>query len=217
VVVVLQRRVPTVTVALIALTLAVTIGAAFDARHGGGLVHALLLRPEAVWRGEVWRLATWPFLHGSSLALLFTCVTLLVFGSDLCVRWGRARYLRYLGGVVLAAGLGTSLLAFVLPDARWFPYAAGLVPMHAITIAWARQFPAQPVAAYLLLVVQGPALVQLTIAITLIFAFLFGLIWALPELIAVAAALLYMDRPHRRWWLAFRLWRAHRRLRVVRG
>lgn len=214
-VVILQRRVPTVTVVLIALTLAVSIGAAIDARHGGGLAHALLLRPEAVWRGEVWRLVTWAFLHGSPLALLFTCATLLVFGTDLCIRWGRATYLRYLAGVVLAAALGTSLLAFVVPGASWFPYVAGLVPMHAIIIAWARQFPAQPVAAYFIVIVQGPALVQLTVAVTLVFAFFFGLVWAMPELLAVAAALLFMDRPHRRWWLKLRLWRVQRRLRVV--
>ncbi|HUS66287.1 MAG TPA: hypothetical protein VMZ28_17165, partial [Kofleriaceae bacterium] len=154
-------------------------------------------------------------LHGSPLGLLFTCATLFVFGSDLCIRWGGAHYLRYLGGVFLAAGLGTSLLALVVPGASWFPYVAGLVPMHAIVIAWARQFPAQPVAAYLVVIVQGPALVQLTVAVTLVFAFLFGLVWALPELLAIAAALLAMDRPHRRWWLKLRLWRVQRRLRVV--
>lgn len=214
-VVVLQRRVPTVTLVLIGLTLAFSTGAAIDARHGGDLLHALVLRPEAVWSGELWRLATWPFLHLHPLGLLFTCVTLFVFGTDLAIRWGRSYYLRYLGGIVLAAGLGTSLLALALPDARWFPYTAGMVVMHAIIIGWARQFPGQPVAAYLILSVQGPALVQLTIAVTLVFAFLFGLIWALPELLAIAAALVHIDRPHRRWWLRLRLWRAQRRLRAV--
>ena len=214
-VVILQRRVPTVTVVLIALTLAVTLGAAIDARHGGGLFWALLLRPEAVWRGEVWRLATWPFLHGGYLGLLFNCVTIFVFGSDLRMRWGRARYLTYLGGVVLAAGIGTSIVAMLLPGARWFPYLAGMVPMHAIIIAWARQFPEQPVMAYLILFVQGRALVQLTVGVTLVFAFLYGLVWALPELLTIAAALFAMDRPYRRWWLKLRMWRIHRRLRVV--
>jgi hypothetical protein len=38
---------------------------------------------------------------------------------------------------------------------------------------------------------------------------------ALPELLAIAGALLYMDRPHRRWCLRLRLLLVRRRLRAV--
>src|SRR5687768_4574650 len=54
--VIVQPRIPPITTALIVATLALSIVAAIDARAGGELYHHLALLPEAVWRGQVWRL-----------------------------------------------------------------------------------------------------------------------------------------------------------------
>jgi membrane associated rhomboid family serine protease len=215
--VILLRRVPPITSALIALTLALSLAAAIDRHLGGTLFYRLALVPEAVWRGQVWRLATWPLVQGGPLALIFACVSLYFFGSGLELSWGARRYRRYLAGILLIAGVGTCLIAFVLSSAWWRPHLGGMVLGDALVIAWARQFPDSPVSIYLILVVRGPALVNIVVAATLVFAIFFGLTWALPELLAVAAALIYTSRRRRRWWLEFRRRRVRRRLRVVRG
>jgi len=209
------RRVPPITSALIGLTLGMSVVAVIDARMGGRLLWHLALIPEAVWRGQIWRLVTWPFILGGPLALIFTCIALYTFGTDLLIQWGGRRYLRYLGGVVLVAGVGTCLAALALPGAWEMPQLGGMVLIDAIVIAWARQFPDSPVQVYFVLLLHGRALVTFTVAVTLLFAVYFGLAWALPELLAIAAALLYMHRTPRRLWLRLKLAWVRRRLSAI--
>jgi len=194
-----------------------SIVAAIDARAGGALYHHLALLPEAVWRGQVWRLMTWPFIQGGPLSLIFACVVLYVFGSDLLMTWGSPRYLRYVAGIVLIAGIGTSLIALVLPAAWALPHLGGMVVADALVIAWARRFPDQPVSMYFVLLLRGRALVSVIVAITVLFALFHGIAWMLPELLGVAAAVLHGHRPARRWWLKIKLAWTRRKLRVVRG
>lgn len=214
--VIVHRHIPPVTARLLAVILGLSLLAAIDARLGGDLYLHLALVPEAVWHGQVWRLATWPFVMGAPLTLIYTCVAVYVLGSDLLLAWGARRYLRYLALIVLVAGLGTTALGLVLPGVRWLPQLGGMVLADAIVIAWARRFPDQPVIVYFLLMVRGEALVNVVVATTVIFAVYFGIAWMLPELLAVAAALVVTDRTARRWWLTRRLARVRRRLRVVR-
>jgi membrane associated rhomboid family serine protease len=195
--------------------LTLSLLAAIDARVGGALWHHLALLPEAVWRGQLWRLFTWPFVHGGPLALLFACVTIYAFGSDLLLTWGARRYLRYLAIALLVAGVGTSVLALALPGARYLPHLAGMALGDALVIAWARQFPDHPVWVYFVLLLRGPALVSLVVAVTLVFAVYAGVDWMMPELLAVGAALFLTSRSRRRWWLDIKLRWLRRRLRSV--
>jgi membrane associated rhomboid family serine protease len=211
----LQRRVPRVTTVLVSLTLGLSLLAVIDARHGGSLWYRLALLPDAVWRGQIWRLVTWPFVMGHPLSLLYTCVALYAFGSDLAVNWGLRRYLRTLAVVVLIAGAGTCLLAPLLPHARELPHLGGMALADALVIAWARQFPDQPVLAYFVLLVRGPALVAVVVTATLVFAAYFGLAWMMPELLAVAAALFLSSRARRRLWLELKLRWVRRKLRAL--
>ncbi|HEU5056058.1 MAG TPA: rhomboid family intramembrane serine protease [Kofleriaceae bacterium] len=213
---IVEPRMPPVTARLLALTLGLSLAAAIDARMGGNLYHHLALVPEDVWRGQIWRLATWPFVLGGPLGLIFTCSALYVFGSDLAVAWGSRRYLRTLALVVGGAGAGTCVLGLVLPGVSWMPYLGGMALADAITIGWARQFPHQRVHIYLL-TVRGESLVNVVVAVTGIFAVYFGFTWMLPELLVVAAALVVTDRSVRRRWLTWRLARVRRHLSVVRG
>jgi membrane associated rhomboid family serine protease len=215
--VIFQRRSPQVTTVLIAATLAMSLIVAIDAGNGGELRQRLALLPEAIWRGQIWRLVTWPFIQGGPLSLIFACVTLHVFGSELVRAWGPRRFVRYVAGIVLIAGIGTTLLALVLPAARHLPQLGGLVIGDALVIAWARQFPDHSVSVNLVLPVRGRELVAVIVATTVIFAVFSGIAWMLPELLGVAAALLYGARPARRPWLKLKLAWTRRNLRVVRG
>src|SRR5687768_2738460 len=125
-VVIVGRRLPPVVAALIALTMAMTVGAAIDRQLGGDLFDRLALVPSEVWAGEVWRLVTWPFVDGGPLSLLFECVILFRFAPDLHERWGRRRFVRFVAAAIAIAGVGTCLVALVLPTAWWLPHYAGV-------------------------------------------------------------------------------------------
>jgi len=160
---------------------------------------------------------TWPFIQGGPLSLIFACLVLYVFGSDLLTSWGPRRYVWYLAGIVLIAGIGTSLIALMIPAAWDLPHLGGMVVGDALVIAWARRFPDHPVSIYFVLVVRGRTLVSVIVAITVLFAVFSGIAWMLPELLGVAAALLDMNRAARRRWLKIKLAWTRRKLRVVRG
>ena len=68
-----------------------------------------------------------------------------------------------------------------------------------------------------MIVVRGRALVSIIVAATVVFAVFHGIAWMLPELLAIAAALLHSARSVRRPWLKVKLAWTRRKLRVVRG
>src|SRR5882672_8943214 len=89
----------------IGLTLVVTVASsllvAFGSRHAEGIFAYAPLVPNEVWRGQVWRLVTWPFIEPAPLSLVFTCLFLFWFGVDLAREWGPRRFLFVYGGVAL--------------------------------------------------------------------------------------------------------------------
>ncbi len=211
--IVFQRRVPPVVAGLIALTLVTSIAAAVDAGGGGELYYRLALEPAGVWRGELWRLATWTLVQGSPWALVFGCVTLFFFGGDLFSMWGRRRFLRFVVAIVLLAGAGTSLLALVFTDAWAYPHLAGWALGDALVIAWALQFPERQVRLYGLIAIGGTQLAYGTFAFAVLCAVFYGAGFFLPELIAGGASLLTMTGALRRLQRRYR----KRDLHVVHG
>jgi membrane associated rhomboid family serine protease len=196
-VVIVGRRVPPVVAALIALTMAMTVGAAIDRQLGGDLFHRLALVPSAVWAGEVWRLASWPFVDAGPVSLLFECVILFGFAPDLHERWGRRRFVRFVAAAVAVAGVGTCLIALVVPTVWWVPQYAGIALGEGIVIAWAMQFPELPVQIYGVIVVRGREVVTVLLGLTCAIGVFGGLARVLPALLLGGFALLYVVRP--RW------------------
>lgn len=174
---------------LIAVTVVASLAAVIDARAGGDLYRQLALIPEDVWRGEVWRLVTWTFVETGALPLAFGCATIYVFGSDLVAAWGTSRLARYLVLVMLAAGVGTTVVSAGIEDARWYPHLAGWALGDALVIAWALEFPGRSVRLYYMIDVGGPTLAYGTLGLTVLFAVFHAVTPFLPELFAGAVAL----------------------------
>ena len=169
----------------IALVLAASILATLDS---GQFASWLALVPSRILRGELWRLVTWPLIESGPINVAVTCIVIYKLGGDLAVRWGDRRLLRFLVAVVLAAGIGTSVLALIFRSHVFI--LGGWALDNALMIAWARQFPHSPLRLYGLLVLRGRELVQLTVAVAVLFAIFYGPIWSAPELIACAVALM---------------------------
>lgn len=65
----------------------------------------LVLSGDSVRSGEVWRLATWPFVNEPSIWLVISVAMLFVIGSDVERRLGRGRYLWMLGSLIIIPAL----------------------------------------------------------------------------------------------------------------
>lgn len=206
---VLHRRVSPVIAALIGLTLVTSMVAAID----GHLYYRLALIPERIWHGEVWRLVTWPFVHVSPLALVIAMVELWWFGGGLSETWSPGRLARFVGGVIAVAGVGTCLLAPLVPPAWWVPHFAGLALGNAIAIAFGLQYPLTRIRVYGVLEISGDVLAYGTLGFTILLGLFYGFASALPELLAGGAAFVYMTRPDRPWWQKLRKLRNDRKRR----
>jgi membrane associated rhomboid family serine protease len=170
----------------IALTLAASLVSAFA---GGFLAHWTALEPARVWRGEVWRLVTWPFIETGPWQLVITCISIYKFGGELAVRWGDRRLRRFVTEILIAAAVATCLLAAI--TGVHVLRVGGWAVADVLVIAWARQFPGAVLVLYGLLPLNGTNLVRITIAITVVYAIFFGIVWTTPELVACLAAATY--------------------------
>lgn len=108
------------------------------------------LIPALVEQGEVWRLFTYQFLHGSVFHLLLNMFALWMFGSELAPRWGSSFFLRYyflcaVGGGILftLARLGTRI-----------PSVGASGAIYGVLMAYAMCFPNRQVYLYFLVPVR---------------------------------------------------------------
>lgn len=163
-------------------------------RHLGSLFEVVSLAPADVWRGQVWRLATWPFIEPEPFALIFACLSLYWFGRDLADGWGSIRFLAVFGGVALAAAAGTCLIARLDPAVLGQRYLGGWALTTAMVVAWGLWFPQRVVRIYFVLPITGTWLAWLTVAVTAAFAVYEGWEGYLPQLFAEASILGWLFR-----------------------
>ncbi|WP_394834124.1 rhomboid family intramembrane serine protease [Pendulispora rubella] len=179
---------------LLSLTVVCSLAVAFGSRHTGPLFELASLVPAAVWRGEVWRLLTWAFIEPNPLSLLFTCLGIYWFGSDLAGEWGSARFLTVLGGIAVSAAVFTCLLAQI--DASVLPqhYLGSWACSCAMIVAWGLWFPDRVVRIYFILPIRGLWLAWLTVGLTVVYAIYAGWERYLPELLAEGSMLAWIYR-----------------------
>jgi membrane associated rhomboid family serine protease len=169
----------------------VLLAASIIAWLDGGLFWSwLALAPSHVFRGQIWRLATWPLIESSPLQLIFTCAAIYKFGGELAVRWGDRRLRRFMLEIVIAAATLTCVLALAT-GRTYVVRAGGWAVSDALVIAWARQFPNGAVVLYGLLVLRGRQLINVTIGATVLFAIAFGPVSMGPELCACLITVAY--------------------------
>jgi membrane associated rhomboid family serine protease len=206
-------RVPWAVGLLLSATVVLSLAAAFGDRHAGSISDFVALVPAAVWQGQVWRLATWPFVEPSPLGLIFGCLFLYWFGCDLASEWGSKRFLVVFSCVMLTAALGTCLVARIDPPVLVHPYLGSWALTTAMVVAWGLWFPDRVVRLYFVLPIRGFWLAWLTVGITVVYAVYVGWGGLLPELIAEGSILVWLFRRSlfARWTKARRSFGARRR------
>jgi membrane associated rhomboid family serine protease len=177
----------------------ITVLASIAAALSDGLAGWLALAPARIWRGEVWRLATWIFVEPGALALILTCGSIYKFGGELAPRWGEHRLRRFVIEILGSAAVATALLALISAEVWHRRYFGGWAACDVLTIAWARQYPDSELVLYGLVRLSGRNLITVVIAITCAYAIFAGPLAMAPELLACAAAYGYPGT-----WLARR-------------
>ena len=130
-------RVPAAVGGLVAAVLAVSIAGAFSRP----VRDVAFFSPSLVWRGEVWRLVSYPFLETDPLSLVMGGFMLWVFGRDLSAAWGEWRLIRAFLGLAGGAAAVTSLLALAWPRLQLIAVAGPWPVIDALVLAWALRFP----------------------------------------------------------------------------
>jgi membrane associated rhomboid family serine protease len=217
-------RVPAAVGAVIAFTVFSSILAWLDR----SLAAFAALAPVQIWRGEVWRLVTWPFVQDSPFTLLFGGFMLWSFGQQLTHLWGERRFLARFVGYTAGAGILTTLLAFV-----WAPATTphlGIWPIvNALLFAWAMLYPDRQVNIWGVLPLTGKTLAMLVVGGTLLYGIAAGGAAGIgafaPHLFAIGIAWV-QGRPRRRgptfsqqardWWGDREAKRRAKHLKVVR-
>jgi membrane associated rhomboid family serine protease len=187
-------RLPWAVGLVLAITVVLSLFAAFGSRHAAPLFDWAALCPGDVWHGQLWRLVTWPWIEPSPLGLIFACLFLLWFGRDLAEELGSPRFLAVFGGVLLAAGVCTCLVALIDPSVLEQQYLGGWALADAMIVAWGLWFPHRVVRFYFVLPIRGFWLAWLTVAITVVLAVYMGWESVLPDLCAEGAILAWIYR-----------------------
>jgi membrane associated rhomboid family serine protease len=181
----------------------------------GGLLAALLLAsvagalarpvrdatffsPILVWRGEIWRLLTYPFFENDPFALLFGGLMLWMFGRDLALDWGERRFLGAFLGLGAGAAAATSVLALAWPRLQDIGSAGPWPVVDALVVAWALRFPDRQLLFMFALPVSGRALLWLTVGGTALYAVFAGVVPYVPHLLAEGLAALWLRGPRLR-------------------
>ena len=214
-------RVPAVVGVLLSLMLAATLLARFDR----GLGELARLSPEAILRGEAWRLVTWPFVQGDALDLIFVGFMFWWLGQQLAFAWSERRLLlRFLGFAVFPA-IAKTLLYLVWAPAG-LPHVGAWPVVNALLVSWAMLYPERQVNLYGVLPLTGRSMALLVTAGTALFALFGGTLGIgayTPHLFAVALAWALSRgrigspwRDAKQWWGERETRRRARHLKVVR-
>ena len=204
---ILGGRFPIVAIGLAGTVLLASIVGAATWRSGVTAVLGYgVLDPSAVWAGQLWRLFSWGFFQFDPLSLIFGVLLLALIGRDLAYAWGPNRFLLAALGLLGGSAAATCLLARFSSLGLWDKTHAGVWPLaDAFIIAWAALFPARQMLVYFVIPVGGRNLIVLTVAGTLVFAFLDGFASFVPHFAAESLMLAWIyDFTPRRWWLQLR-------------
>ena len=126
------------------------------------LYRGLALVPEqVVTKGMVWELATYMFLHGGTMHLLFNMFGLVMFGRDLELWWGSRDFTKYYFITGIGAGVIHVIAAYVFGDNTRIPTIGASGAIFGILVAYAMAFPERKVLLWFVIPVSARTMVIL--------------------------------------------------------
>jgi membrane associated rhomboid family serine protease len=141
--------------ALIAANVAVFIAQSIDPGQAGFLESWLGLIPAYVFgQFRIWQPATYMFLHGGPIHLLFNMLALWMFGTELERMWGTRYFLKFYFVCGIGAGVLTvlfSLLPFGFAEELRRSIIIGASgAIYGLLLAYGLYFPHRPILMFML-------------------------------------------------------------------
>lgn len=162
-----------------------------------------------------WTLATYMFVHGGFMHILFNMLGLFFFGPPLEARWGSREFLKF----YFICGLGGALLSFLFADHAIIGASAAV---YGVGLAFAMNWPDTPIYIYGIFPIPAKILFAIIVAFSLFSAFggRSDGVAHFAHLGGIAASFVYLKWDGRRRSSALREWRkraAQPRLTVASG
>jgi membrane associated rhomboid family serine protease len=119
------------------------------------IIDILGLRPrDVIQRGWIWQLATYMFLHGGTVHILFNMLGIWMFGTELERLWGTRFFLRFYGIAGVGAGLtvlAVGLLPFEATGPTYiYPTIGASGALYGLLMAYAIYYPERPILMFFL-------------------------------------------------------------------
>jgi membrane associated rhomboid family serine protease len=135
-----------------------------------GLSGYLGLSAASLFGGNIFSLVTYPLLSHSLMEVILNCLMLWLMGSEFEENWGRSRYLKFLGSVVIGGGLVYVLISFLFfKSSLVFSYPlsglSGIV--SALCVAYAVIFPTRIFSFLMIIPIQAKYFCLILAAIAL--------------------------------------------------
>ncbi len=154
----------------IKILIIVNVGAFLLSLAVPGVIMALGFQPQAIVQQlSIWRFATYMFLHGDLMHLLFNMLSLWMFGTELERTWRTRFFTKY----YFVTGIGAAVITFLwslssLPYADSIYYsvvigASGAV--YGVLLAYGLTFPHRPIYLYFIFPIQAKYFVMIVGAI----------------------------------------------------
>ncbi len=125
----------------------------FRGQSIAGLINAYLPLYPIGGGFQIWQLATYMFMHGGMLHLLFNMLALWMFGMDLENDWGSRKFLSYYLLCGLGAGLSNLLVGPFFGEGGPTVGASGAI--YGVLIAFGMMYPDRPIFLYFLLPIRA--------------------------------------------------------------
>ncbi len=117
----------------------------------------LELTPSLVLHGQVWRLASYLFLHGGFLHILFNMLALWMFGSELEYLWGTPRFVKY----YFFTGIGAGICSVLVNLQSNTPTIGASGAVFGLLLAYGLTFPNRPILLYFIIPIPAKFFVAL--------------------------------------------------------
>ncbi|MCW7473330.1 rhomboid family intramembrane serine protease [Leptospira levettii] len=123
------------------------------------------LSPELVFRGWVWQLVSYAFLHGSFMHILFNMLSLWMFGSELAEIWGERAFLKFYFFTALLGGIGTITAQYLgIPQGVVVGASAS---MYGLLVAYGMTWPNRELLVFLIFPMRAKYFVMIVMLMVL--------------------------------------------------
>ena len=95
------------------------------------------LIPKLVWKGYVWQLFTYMFLHGGIWHLALNMYALFLFGNDIEYYWGTKEFYKF----YFITGIGAGIIYAILRFHSYIPVIGASGAIFGVLLAYGLYFP----------------------------------------------------------------------------